>query len=262
MDNVSDKILITPMSTKKPRLFVGSSVENLKIAYAVQENLDQDFEVTVWNQSVFELSMSTLEALVAKVRDFDAAVFIFSPDDVAHVRGEPKQVIRDNVIFELGLFIGRLGRERTFIIVPRGTDNLHMPSDLLGITVATYEAVRSDKNWNAALGPACNQIRKAVESASQIEAPTSEKTRTFTDQEIIAILNSWLGNRPADENRKVLYFDQIDRELGLPLGSAAKHLEKAGSEWYEVKHKGPNLIHFKERPYDLGSSRGDRFRGF
>ncbi len=96
------------MPATKPRLFIGSSSENLKIAYAIQENLDHDFEATVWNQNVFDLSRSTLETLVAKVPDFDAAVFVFSPDDVASVRGKAKQIVRDNVVFELGLFIGQL----------------------------------------------------------------------------------------------------------------------------------------------------------
>jgi CRP/FNR family transcriptional regulator, cyclic AMP receptor protein len=40
---------------------------------------------------------------------------------------------RDNVIFELGLFMGALSRERTLVLVPKGMD-FKVPSDLLGMT--------------------------------------------------------------------------------------------------------------------------------
>ena len=146
----------------KQRIFIGSSKENLRIAYAVQANLEQDHVPTVWDQGIFELSKSVLDSLVSTLDRSDAAVFVLSPDDVLKLRDTRYQAVRDNVIFELGLFLGRLGVERTYMIVPRDTPDLRIPSDLCGITPATYDPRRDDGNWQAALGPACHQVREAL----------------------------------------------------------------------------------------------------
>ena len=68
------------------------------------------------------------------------------------MRDTVSQVVRDNVIFEFGLFIGKLGPEPVFFVIPRG-EELHLPSDLLGLTPLTFDPHRTDHNLRAALGP-------------------------------------------------------------------------------------------------------------
>jgi predicted nucleotide-binding protein len=175
----------------KPKMFIGSSSEQLTLAYAAQEGLEHNLECTVWTQGVFGLSKSTMASLIDTLEDTDFGLFILAPDDLAVIRDAQKRTIRDNVIFELGLFVGRLGIERCFMIVPRGIEDLQLPTDLAGLTPATYEPDRQDGNLVAALGPACNRIRKAVEklgriavrksSTSPLEIPeTVRTTKTLT----------------------------------------------------------------------------------
>ena len=86
----------------RPRVFIGSSSEGLRIANKLQELLANDFSVVVWNQgTVFGLGASTLEVLEAAVLEFHHAIFVFTPDDQLHIRGETRPVARDNVLFEL-----------------------------------------------------------------------------------------------------------------------------------------------------------------
>lgn len=63
----------------KPKLFIGSSVEGLEVAYSIQENLKYISESTVWDQGVFNLSESTLESLIKILENSDFGVFVFSP---------------------------------------------------------------------------------------------------------------------------------------------------------------------------------------
>jgi len=146
----------------KPTLFIGSSVEGLDLAYAAQTNLHDSVEVTVWTQGVFTLSKTSLESLLAILDRIDFGMFVFSPDDITTIRGEQNPTVRDNVLFELGLFVGRLGRERSFILIPGNASDLHLPTDLIGIAPATYEVGRSDGSVQAAMGPASHAVRETI----------------------------------------------------------------------------------------------------
>ncbi|MFO1428546.1 MAG: nucleotide-binding protein [Candidatus Competibacteraceae bacterium] len=146
----------------KPRIFVGSSAESVSIAHAIQDNLEHDAEVVVWDQSIFGLSSYNLEALSVELQRSDFGVFVFTPEDDAKIRGEEHRTVRDNVLFELGLFMGHLGKDRSFIVQPREVEKLHLPTDLIGINVATYDPGYTGGNLRAALGPACNQIREKI----------------------------------------------------------------------------------------------------
>ncbi|MFZ3112320.1 nucleotide-binding protein [Methanothrix sp.] len=144
----------------KACIFIGSSTEGLRIANKLQELLSNDFSVIVWDQgTVFGLGTSTLEALEAAVLQYDFAVFVFTPDDKLYTRGTTIYVPRDNVIFELGMFIGKLGRLKAFAVHPV-INEMDLPSDLKGITTAIYDP--TEDNLAAALGPAANRIRNAI----------------------------------------------------------------------------------------------------
>lgn len=146
----------------KPRIFIGSSVEGLDLANAIQENLTYDAECTVWNQGIFKLSSNALDDLIASLDNFDFGIFVFKPDDLTQIRQKTFETVRDNVVFELGLFIGRLGKERVFFVLPEDSKNFHLPSDLSGVAAGLYNANRSDDNLLAALGVFCNQVRSRI----------------------------------------------------------------------------------------------------
>ena len=157
--------------TRKPRAFIASSTEALEFVEAVHANLHDCLECTVWNQGSFQLSESIIGGLIANAAQADFGIFLFMPDDITNIRDVHYHSVRDNVLFELGLFSGKLGTERTFIIHPKDPP-LRFPSDLVGIVTATFDSRRQDKNWEAALGPACGRIRRRVKDLGCIPIST------------------------------------------------------------------------------------------
>lgn len=144
---------------EKARVFVISSSEALTVARAIQEILAHDpLTVEVWTDGTFKASHYSVESLVEVLDRSDFAVAVVQADDVVQSKGETRPTPRDNVLFELGLFIGRLGRLRTFLLEPT-LINVKLPSDLSGITTIRYQP-GPERDLLSLLAPACNQLRR------------------------------------------------------------------------------------------------------
>lgn len=152
--------LVTPKNPR-PSLFVGSSAEALPIVRAIESGLQHDdFYVRAWTCDIFQPSHYPIDDLLAAVQQADFAVLVISPDDRVTSRGDRSDAPRDNVVYELGMSMGRLGRERTVMVMPRGVD-LKIPTDLLGLQPITFK-VGPEGDLAAAMAPVCNDLRSLV----------------------------------------------------------------------------------------------------
>ncbi|MDU4697298.1 MAG: nucleotide-binding protein [Paenibacillus sp.] len=172
----------------KPNVFIGSSREAIAIANGIQAQINRYAQVTPWYAGAFEGNDYTIESLEKQLRRNDFGVFIFAPDDVARYRGKFVLITRDNTLFEMGLFWGRLGRRRVFAIIPqevRENEDLiqgekiseyHLLSDLQGLTLLNYE-MRTDGNDEAAVAVACRSLIKAIQAEGCYPDPHDEMAR-------------------------------------------------------------------------------------
>ncbi len=147
----------------RPSAFIGSSSEGKRFAIAVQAALQPDAEVTVWHQGVFSSGRTYIESLMAAPAQFDFAILVLTPDDAIQSRSTEVLGPRDNVIFELGLFMGKLGRDRTFILQQSGS-GVKIPTDLSGVATGVYDWPRSDNNYDAAVAAASEAVRESIRS--------------------------------------------------------------------------------------------------
>lgn len=154
-----------PSSEIRPTLFIGSSSDGLPVARALQQNLNDAFEVEIWNQGSFEVGDFNLEALLNKGKKSKFAVLILTPDDLTTVDNLQRPSPRDNVIFEMGFFLGVLGRRQAFIVHEAGS-MLKLPTDIDGITRATYLNPKGG-TLQGALGAASAKIRDAAFSDAE-----------------------------------------------------------------------------------------------
>ncbi|HEY4760765.1 MAG TPA: nucleotide-binding protein [Thermoguttaceae bacterium] len=177
----------------KPSIFIASSKEALKIAYAIQENLEHDALCKVWTQGIFNLSGTALDNLIKAVEQCDFAVFMFEPDDILQIRDQTVRTVRDNIVFEFGLCIGMLGKERVFFLVPKESGDIHLPTDLIGIQPGHYLPQKKEEDLLSALGPFCNKLRRQIkniwEMAEKSELEITKDTSEIASDESLTSEN-------------------------------------------------------------------------
>jgi hypothetical protein len=152
------------MATPKPTVFIGSSVESLPVLRAVKRLLGSFARVTPWTDGdkFKKIGEYFLDSLIVASGQFDFAVLVFGPDDVVRSRKTVKEAPRDNVVFELGLFLSKLERKRTFVIAPRiWKSELRILSDLQGLNLAEYDPVRKE-DLERSLKGICRSIGKQI----------------------------------------------------------------------------------------------------
>ena len=163
-DRLRQRNRLVDATNPRPVVFIGSSKESLPIAEAIKSNLeDKDLIVKLWTDGVFGASQFILTELERQVRESDFAVLVLGADDEIVSRNEKLDAPRDNVIFELGLFMGALSHERTFMVIPRDCD-IKIPTDLLGLIPLKYQS-GDPNNLAALLTTVCDQLWHTINKA-------------------------------------------------------------------------------------------------
>jgi predicted nucleotide-binding protein len=98
--------------------------------------------------------------------DVGFAVVLLSPDDMAYPSiaspSDARPRARQNVIFELGYFVGKLGRENVVALVRKEDGDLEFPSDYSGVLYTSFV----EDSWQLKL------VRELRESGYKVSADT------------------------------------------------------------------------------------------
>lgn len=94
-----------------------------------------------------EQGKTIIEKFEKNSSDVNFAIILLTADDEGKAKGETnyKARARQNVVFEMGYFIGKLGREKVFLLLESGVDK---PGDLDGIV---YVPIDVAEGWKLKL---------------------------------------------------------------------------------------------------------------
>lgn len=224
---------------RKERVFVGSSTKAIGAARDLMAVLDAsglDLDMVLWTDTVWKNLETALTSLESGINEYDYAVFLAYPDDKASMRGTDCYVTRDNVIFEFGLFLSRLGNLRTFLVRPSNSE-MQILSDIgSSPTAAIYSYV-----WNSTgtdilpidFTNAASHITKSINESRKRDAagtPASEKSGLRRE---VAALVSEVDARK-DEAASVFNVASSVKAHIFPLIKHKAHL--SGRDIYDVAH--------------------------
>jgi predicted nucleotide-binding protein len=124
---------------RKPRVFIASSSEGIESAYALQRSLELSADAVVWAELM--VGSQTSARLVRELGSFDFAVFLLTMDDLSAFRGGGS-ASGSQVLFVAGMFVGRLGVNRTFFVTPSQV----VLGDIAGLLVFDYDPLAPSKD--------------------------------------------------------------------------------------------------------------------
>lgn len=185
----------------KPRIFIGSSTESLEIAYRVKSFFSKDYDCFLWTDGIFKSNESFVETLIKSASLFDFGIMVFAKDDTADVRKKACDITRDNMLFEYGLFLGRVGADRAFVLAE---DGVRIPTDLTGITHVFYNTQTNSKGTRT---PTSDFDRKLSVLKKQMDEninigylgllPSTALAISYFDNFVKLIANWIVGGKPA-----------------------------------------------------------------
>jgi hypothetical protein len=207
----------------KKKLFIGSSTEELELAQSAKSILEKDFDITIWNEkvwdtSVFKLNQNFLSDLLKASLQFDFGILLGTNDDKVIFRGKEVMQPRDNVLFELGLFTGRLGASKCAFLIDK---EVKLLSDFNGLSLAYFDKSKMDTFTSAV-----NNIRSLFLSSSDDEInffPSATLASVYFENLIVPICRFIIENKGFTSNEihykkckiNVIIPDRINEDVNL-----------------------------------------------
>ena len=252
----------------KPRLLVGSTAEGRPIAELIGAGLREAADVTLWCRGTFDPPSHPGNGILEAAREFDFAAFVVPPDELASRAPSGKKPQAEGIILALGVFLGALGRTRTFIVTSTEA-TIDLPSELRGVTLASYRPgpagltpaalacacaiVREQLRRFGAPSEAGKQARAAVQAGDVVarrrRRPSLGNAYLSAPRRTLKIADISLSGAFLETYGELPERQMLDVELWLEDGSRAKVTAKVvriqHPQWGRVGGVGVTFVRFE-----------------
>jgi hypothetical protein len=224
----------------KSRFFIGSSTERLPVARALKQVLADCADAMVWDEAPeFALGESTLDGLTKVGNIYDFALLVFGPDDSSIIRGSEYLTVRDNVIFELGLLIGRIGRGRALWLSPRGSKAPHTLTDLDGIVHLAFD--EPDLRDDAAIRASLDETHLKICRHIDMLGPRNDgPVHQVPMRQVLCLASKQYSQARFEKDIEYIHRFFSEREVTSERGVTADHFQDyfaPGKSW-DIVHLG------------------------
>jgi len=213
---------------EKARVYIASSEQGNLLAETLRDALAEPYcEARTWKDVISQNRGKTKVEILEQISgQHDFAVIILGKDDVEAKVTDEMRKARDDCIFEAGLFMASVGRNRCFLVCSAGQDGL--PKDLSGIEFLPFdeptEKMMQDRAMcKQAMQGVVSKIKDMVQPMGQI----GRETRSLTK----AALLERERRAPAGD----LEEDQVVVSSDLPLET------KYGAAWQIKQNIDDNI---------------------
>jgi hypothetical protein len=249
---MSSELLKDDHQEPLPQVFIGSSSAALKLANRIGEMLGDKVKAEVWDTGIFEPGDDILDGLLRRVSLYDFAILVLSGDDITSSKGTISDSPRDNVIFELGLFMGVRGRRRAFVIItPTTGGTLKLPTDLAGNKSLRLDPkkVKDDMYLRGEIAKIRSLIEERFTTAALSLLPSTGLAFGYFNNFLVPVGRHLSCLSELVINDKPVNLRKQDYELRILVPTS---LEDAGVEGRNFYVKETGLLPFAVRPEPRG----------
>lgn len=231
------------MTDLKPNIFIGSSLAGYESAKKVKECLSIIGDCYLWkDDAAWETNVSTFDNLLKMASYFDFGVFVATADDLTLMNDNIVIEPRDNVILEMALFLGALGKDKSFLLVEKG---IKLPSDFNGIYMPRFDA-----GDNATIENACQEFSGKIEEHYRLGHlslyPTTALAIGYYKNFVAGMVDS-LHNEPT-LNYEEKDFTNFKLKIVMPNDLHGSIREKA-AQFYKKHGFSQNTLKTRFRPH-------------